>query len=197
MTAYRVFFIAIALSVGSFISQNLPAADAQRPADSKPDAKPAEKIHMDRSANPNKSGGDAVGDRGGLFRKFISELSQEDLEMLKKLNRDNPEAFREELRKRMESKRGEFEEQNGKASELAEKFRKTRGDNEKAKIKNELRDSVKEEFVKKMELNRKRLEQAEKQLGEFKVKLDERNKKADEIIDGRVNDLLKDPGMKW
>ena len=48
-----------------------------------------------------------------------------------------------------------------------------------------------------MELNRKRLEQAEKQLGEFKVKLDERNKKADEIIDGRVNDLLKDPGMKW
>ena len=199
MSTLRVFFIAIVISVLPFVSRDLPAADAQKPADSKPAAKPADKIRMDKPsvANSNKGGADAFGDRGGLFRKFISELSPEDLEKLKKLNKDNPEAFREEMRKRMESKRGEFEEQNSKASELAGKFRKTNDDNEKAKIKTELRDSVKEEFERKMEMNSKRLEQAEKQLGEFKVKLDERKKKADEIIDGRVNDLLKDPGMKW
>jgi len=194
-----VFFIAIALSVLSFVSQDIPAADAQKPADSKSDAKPADKIRTDKpsAANLKKGGGDAFGDKGGLFRKFISELSQEDLEKLKKLNKENPEAFKEEMRKRMESKRSEFEGQNSKASELAGKFHSAQNDNEKAKIKDELRNSVKKEFDSKMEMNRKRLEQAEKQLGEFKVKLDERKKKADEIIDGRVGDLLKDPGMKW
>ncbi len=198
MSTFRVFIIAIALSVLSIISQALIAADIQKPADSKSDAKPADKIHMERSSSayPNKGGADSFGDKGGLFRKFITELSTEDLEKLKKLNKENPEAFREEMRKRLEFKRGEHEEQNGKASALAEKFRKV-GDNEKAKIKSDLRNSVKEEFEKKMELNLKRLEQAEKQLGEFKIKLDERKQKADEIIDGRVNDLLKDPGMKW
>lgn len=197
MPTCRVFFIAIALSLQQLVLQNLQAADVQKPADSKTDTKPADKIHMDRTANPNKSGGDAFGDKGGLFRKFIAGLSQDDLEKLKKLNKENPEAFREELRKKMESKRSELDGQDNKASELAEKFRNTQGDSEKAKVKNALRDSVKEEFEKKMEINRKRLEQAEKQLAEFKIKLNERKKKADEIIDGRVNDLLKDPGMKW
>ncbi len=199
MSAYGVFFIAIALSVLSFISIDLKAADIQKQADSKPDAKIADKVRMDKSASANlgKGGTDAFGDKGGLFRKFISELSPEDLERLKKLNKENPEAFREEIRKKLESKRSESEGQNKQASELAEKFRKADADKEKVKIKNELRDSVKDEFEKKMEINRKRLEQAEKQLSEFKVKLDERKKKADEIIDGRVNDLLKDPGMKW
>ncbi|MCX6983323.1 MAG: hypothetical protein NT118_01040 [Lentisphaerae bacterium] len=199
MSTLRVFFIAVAVSVLPFVSQDLPAADAQKLADSKPVAKSADKIRMDKPsvASPNKGGTDAFGDKGGLFRKFISELSPEDLEGLKKLNKDNPEAFREEMRKRMDSKRSELEGQNSKASELAGKFRKAGDDNEKAKIKSELRDSVKEEFEKKMEMNSKRLEQAEKQLGEFRAKLDERKKKADEIIDGRVNDLLKDPGMKW
>ena len=199
MSAYGMFFIAIALSVLSFISIDLKAADVQKQADYKPDAKIADKGRMDKSAAANlgKSGTDAFGDKGGLSRKFISELSPEDLERLKKLNKENPEAFREEIRKKLEAKRSEAEGQNKQASELAEKFRKAEGDKEKVKIKGELRDSVKDEFEKKMEINRKRLEQAEKQLSEFKVKLDERKKKADEIIDGRVNDLLKDPGMKW
>ncbi|MFA6291307.1 MAG: hypothetical protein WC637_05960 [Victivallales bacterium] len=199
MSTFRMFIIALTLSVLSIISQTLIAADTEKPADSKSAAKPADKIHMDRasSAYSKKGGGDAYGDKGGLFKKFITELSQEDLEKLKKLNKENPEAFREEMRTRMEFKRGGHEEQNSNASALAEKFRKVQGDNEKAKIKSELRDSVKEEFEKKMEMNFKRLEQAEKQLGEFKIKLDERKRKADEIIDGRVNDLLKDPGMKW
>ncbi len=201
MAICRLFIIAVALSALSLVPQRLLAADAQKPTDSRPSVKPADKspVNKTTAVNPGKGGSDASADkdRGGLFRKFITDLSQEDFEKLKKLNKDNPEAFREELRKRMESKRSELEEQNGKASELAEKFRKVQGDNEKAKIKSDLRDSVKEEFERKMEMNRKRLEQAEKQLGEFRAKLDERRTKADEIINGRVNDLLKDPGMKW
>ena len=197
MSTFRVIFTAISLSVLSFVSQDLLAADAQKPVP-KADAKSMDKVRTDKPAtNPNKVAGDNFGDRGGLFGKFISELSQEDFERLKKLNKDNPEAFREEIRKKMESKRSELGEQNGKASELAEKFRKTQDDSEKEKIKNELRNSVKEEFDRKMELNFKRLEQAEKQLGEFKARLDDRKKKTEEIIDGRVNDLLKDPNMKW
>ncbi len=195
----RLFFVAISLSVLFFIPQGLPAADIQKPADAKADGKHADKPRIDKSSESGsgKGGGSAFGDRGGLFSKFICGLSQEDLEKLKKLSKDNPEAFREEIRKKMESKRTEFDGQNSKASELAEKFRKAINDTERVKIKGELRDSVKDEFEKKMEINRKRLEQAEKQLGEFRLKLDERKQKADEIIDGRVNDLLRDPAMKW
>lgn len=199
MSKNRLFFVAISLSVLFFIQQGLPAADIQKPVDSKTDGKHADKTRMDKSSEPGsvKGGSNAFGDRGGLFSKFISELSQEDLEKLKKLSKENPEAFREEIRRKMESKRSELDGQNSKASELAEKFRNALNDTERAKIKGELRDSVKDEFEKKMEINRKRLEQAEKQLGEFRLKLDERKQKADEIIDGRVNDLLKDPSMKW
>lgn len=196
---YKVLLIAITVSLSAFASQNLTAADVQKPVDPKSEVKHGDKAHADKpsSANTGKGGGSSYGDRGGLFGKFISELSQDDLEKLKKLSKDNPEAFREEIRKRMESKRTEFDGQNSNATELAEKIRKTQSDTEKAKLKAELRNSVKDEFEKKMEINRKRLEQAEKQLGEFRLKLDERTQKADEIIDGRVNDLLKDPGMKW
>lgn len=195
----RVLFIAIAVSLLFFATQNLLAADAQKPADPKSEARHGDKTRMDKpsSSNPVRGGGSSYIDKGGLFGKFISELSQEDLEKLKKLSKENPEAFREEIRKRTESKKTEFDGQNSNATELAEKIRKAQSDTEKAKIKSELRISVKEEFEKKMEINRKRLEQAEKQLGEFRIKLEERTQKADEIIDGRVNDLLKDPGMKW
>jgi lipoate-protein ligase A len=199
MSKYRLFFVAVSMSVLFFIQQWLPAADIQKPVDSKTDGKRADKTRIDKSSESGsgKGGGSAFGDRGGLFSKFISELSQEDLERLKKLSKENPEGFREEIRKKMESNRSEFDGQNSKASELAEKFRKALNDTEKAKVKGELRDSVKDEFEKKMEINLKRLEQAEKQLGEFRLKLDERKQKADEIIDGRVNDLLRDPSMKW
>jgi len=199
MSKYSFFLVAISLSVLFFIQQGLPAADIQKTVDSKTDGKHADKTRMDKSSEPGsvKGGISAFGDRGGLFSKFISELSQEDLEKLKKLSKENPEAFREEIRRKMESKRSEFDGQNTKASELADKFRNALNDTERAKIKGELRDSVKDEFEKKMEINRKRLEQAEKQLGEFRLKLDERKQKADEIIDGRVNDLLRDPSMKW
>jgi lipopolysaccharide export LptBFGC system permease protein LptF len=199
MSKCGVFLIAIALSVLPFIPQNAIAAEIQKQADSKSGAKLTDKIHMERSSatNPGRGGSDAFGDRNGIFRKFISDLSQEELERLKKLSKENPETYREEMRKRLEFKRSERDEQSNKLNELVEKFRNTKGEDNKAKIKNELTVLVKEEFDKKMAMNLKHLEQAEKKFAEFKAKLVERKKKADEIIDGRVEDLLKDPNTKW
>ena len=40
-------------------------------------------------------------------------------------------------------------------------------------------------------------EKAEKQFNEFKAKYEDRKKNADQIIDGRVNDIIKNPNLKW
>jgi len=195
MSNYRMFLFATALLALPFMSQGALATELQKTPDNRSGGGSPDKINMGKNPANNQNLGEK--DRSAPFRKFLTDLSQEDFERLKKLSKENPEEFKEEVRKRTDSKKTGYEGSNSKSSELAEKFRKSKDEKEKSNIKNELRNSVKEEFDRKMEINLKRLDQAEKQLGEFKAKLDDRKRKADEIIDSRVNDLLKDPNIKW
>jgi hypothetical protein len=132
-----------------------------------------------------------------LLKKFMGKMSQEEIEKLKSMHDENPEAFRAEMMKRMRERKDEFEEKNSKSMELSKKYHSTDDEAEKARIKEELTSAVASEFDEKMKKNRERFEKAEKQMQEFKRKIEEREKNRGQIIRDRMDELLKDPDLKW
>ncbi len=140
--------------------------------------------------------GDSLDSRP-LLKKFIGKMSQEEIGKLKAMHDENPEAFRAEMMKRMRERRDEFESKNSKSMELSKKYHSTGDEAEKARIKEELANAVASEFDEKMKKNRERLEKAEKQMHEFKRKIEEREKNRGQIIQDRMDELLKDPDLKW
>jgi len=141
----------------------------------------------------------------GMMKKLLEQsLSDEDKANLKKMAFENPDEFREEMHKRFQSIHQKRLEDNKKLAELLKACRDASTPEAKQQALDKLRALVKEQFVQKMELNKKRLEETEKnlqeaskRLDEFKRKFEERSSRADQIIDERVKDLLKDPNLDW
>ncbi|HBC85608.1 MAG TPA: hypothetical protein DCZ94_01510 [Lentisphaeria bacterium] len=189
MIKRRTIFLSIAaFSVFAFANSMLCAENAAKPSE---EQRPAEK---ERSGKLQIEG---MKDRSESVTKFISQLTPDEIEKFKKLQKENPDAYKEEIKKKLESRKNERDEQTAKLNELVEKYRNSRKDDEKMKIKEELKILIKAEFDKKMESSRQRLEQAEKQLQDFKAKYEDRKKNADQIVEGRITDLITDPNMKW
>ncbi len=132
-----------------------------------------------------------------LLKKFMGKMSQEEIEKLKSMHDENPDAFRAEMMNRMKERKDEFESKNSKSMDLSKKYHSTDDETEKARIKEELSSVVASEFDEKMKKNRERFEKAEKQMQEFKRKIEEREKNRDQIIQDRMDELLKDPDLKW
>ncbi|GEM_PF-4742744 len=183
----RTIILGLALAITAWTAAVFAADENAKPSD---EQKPAAKEGQAKSEQPQSESKEK-----DFIKKFFS--SPEEVEKFKKLQKENPDAFRDEVKKKMDGRKAEREEVSTRTNELVEKYQKAQTDADKAKIKEELKASIKAEFDKKMDSSKQRLDHAEKQLQEFKSKYDERKKNADQIVDTRLEELLKDPKLKW
>ncbi len=141
----------------------------------------------------------------GFMKKALEQcLTDEEKASLKKLAFENPDEFREEMHKRFQSMHQKRQEESRKSSELLKAYREAASPEAKQQALDKIKALVKEQFAQKMELNKKRLDETErnlqeasKRLEDFKRKYEDRKAKADQIVDERVKDLLKDPNLEW
>ena len=133
----------------------------------------------------------------GRFSQVMSRLTEEERNELAELRKTDKEAFRNKIRELAKKYKRQFAAERKQMNELAKKIRKATSEDEKSKLKDELRSILRKQFDAKMAINRRNYEQAAKRLKDLKKRLDARQKKADQIIERKLQDLTEDPDLKW
>ena len=107
-----------------------------------------------------------------------------------KLQREDPEKFREAMHKKVEEivRREKAERQI--IQELAEKYKAAGNDSDKAAAKRQLTELVKRRFNKRLAGNRRQLEAMKRQTVKLEQELDRREKNADKIVSMLVDSVL-------
>mgnify|MGYP001545066878 CR=1 FL=1 len=132
----------------------------------------------------------------------LKEENPEEYERLMKLREDDPEAFRQALHARLRNKMGDrvrkmHEAGEKETLELAEKYHAAEAAEEKAEIKEQLTALVKQTFDERVETQKEMLKRMEAKLAEFRENIAKREAKRDEICAERVEQLTRDPALKW
>jgi hypothetical protein len=182
-TFIKISVLGLSMLSGAFLA-NLNAQDNAKWNKSK-----------ERSNNKNTSR-----QKGGGMQRLhmlMSSLSEEDRNELIKLRKEDPRKFRELLQKKAREARQKKQERDKKLKDLVNSYKKAENKEEKSEILQRITEETEKEFKEKMDINLRRLEEAEKKVREFRNKYETRKKKAKEIIDQRVKDLIRDPALKW
>ncbi|NOY75529.1 MAG: hypothetical protein GXP32_07025 [Kiritimatiellaeota bacterium] len=133
----------------------------------------------------------------GKMGMLLSRLSEEERKELAELRKTDKEAFRDKIKELVKKYKKQWERERKKVKALAKKIRNATSEDEKEKLKDELRTLLSKQFDAKMVVNRKNYEQAEKRLKELKKRLDARESKAAEIIERKLQEMTEDPDLKW
>lgn len=148
------------------------------------------------------------GPRGEITERLRDQFQQRNPEEYKKLMelRDtDPEAFRAKMREIMQKNmqfggpggRGMALAEEEKANEIAKRYLAASAPEEKEQIKAELRKAVEAAFDKRMELQQQRFGDLEGRVKKAKEELETRQKNRDSIIQNRMDELTKDPKLRW
>ena len=136
-------------------------------------------------------------DRGRAFsRTLLAQLSDDERANLKRLQREDPKAFRDELKKIVRRHHRETDEEQKQLRDLAKQVKAAKGE-ERKKLLQKLTKLVEKIFDRRMKANWKSYENAAKRLEELKSTLKKREQHRNEIVAGKVESLLRDPALKW
>lgn len=179
----KLFIIVLAFCVFTQVfSQQNDSEHAKKAGDKK------QQVFLDKRMH----GGD-----NSPFRELYATLSEQEKAELKKLQQENPEAFREKLKQKIQALKQKKNEENSKLKSLSKKYQEASLPEEKQQVLKQIREITEKQFDQKMETNRKALENIEKRFAELKKKYEEREQKRSEIIESRVLELTKDPSLEW
>ena len=132
------------------------------------------------------------GDRGRgphLWRAF-SELSDEERAAMVKLQREDPEKFREAMYKKVEEIIRREKAERRIIQELVEKYKAAGSDGDKAAVKRQLTELMRRRFNKRLAGNRRQLEAMKRQAVKLEKELVRREKNADKIVSMLVDSVL-------
>ena len=132
----------------------------------------------------------------------LKEEEPEEFERLTALRRENPEQFRQEIRKRVTDRvRERRAEQVGpeeqECLELSGKYRETADPAAKQEIKDRIRETVRVAFDKRLERTEKWLDFTEKRLAKARADHEFQQQNRDKICENRVEELTADPRLNW
>ena len=185
----KMFLIALALflTAGVLPAQETAPAKAEKPS-FKPPMPP--QGHLPKPDRPGTHRRD-----NAIFWRVMSSLSQEERKNLMELQAKNPDEFRKEIQKRMETLRAKEAETEKKFRQLTEDYRNADSDEKRQKIREELTSMVRERFMKRMadsERNlkdmKRRTELLEKELARKKENADQEiTRLADKILSGEIS----------
>lgn len=129
----------------------------------------------------------------GMFAGYLEENDPERLEELKKLKTEDPEKFREEIKEIREEIKEKIQAERKEFKELVDKYRESQTEDNKAAI----REKLAEQFNKHMEREKRRVGKIEEHLKKAKERCEKRAGKMDEIINSKLDDITKDPDLRW
>lgn len=133
-----------------------------------------------------------------MIQQIMEGMTQEDRDKLFGLHRENPNKFREEMRKRIKSYRKTGSENElPEIQKLVNMYHKANSDSERLKIESQIKEMTRKQFEKRMRKSAKQLESLEKKVKQLRGQIENREKYSQTIIDNRVSELLKDPNLKW
>ena len=128
--------------------------------------------------------------------KIMSKLSKDEKLRLRELRTNDPAAFREEMGKIIKKSKQGRNKRDPEMRNMIKSYHNA-SDEDKPAIKQKITELVRKQFDKKMDVNRKNYEKAQKRLQELKNKLTERENNADVIIQNRVDFLTQNPALHW
>ena len=156
---------------------------------------------------PRHTESDEHGPRGPMARlhAWIEELKENDpdeYERLMALREEDPQAFRQEIRKRLGERMKQHMRQHAgpeeqKCMELARRYHAADSAGEKAEIKEQLEDAVQAAFDARLEQQETMLEKMEERLDQLREHLATRKAHREKICDERVDELTANPAVRW
>ncbi len=142
---------------------------------------------------------------GSLFFEQLKEENPEKFEEITRLREENPDEFRRKLRELAGSSgrghgmgagpAGRLEEQ--KCQELTRLYHEAKDQDEKGRIRAELREAVQAVFDQRLETHRARLQDMESRFRKMREMLEARESNRDAVCEERLKELTKDPALSW
>ncbi len=127
----------------------------------------------------------------GLWKAF-STLSPEEQRELMKIQRQDPEKFKQLMQAKIEVIYQQEQIRRQKQNELVQKYHAEKDPAVREKIKAELRKKINDDFQKRLAANRRDLENNKKRIARMEVELQKREKKRDKIVEAILLNRLSD-----
>ena len=127
----------------------------------------------------------------GLWKAF-STLSPEEQRELMKIQRQDPEKFKQLMQAKVEALYKAEQSRRQEQNELVKKYHSAKNPAEKEKIKAELRKKINEDFQKRLAATRRDLETNKKRIARMETELQKREKKRDKIVEAILLNRLSD-----
>jgi len=139
------------------------------------------------------------------FKGWLEQIKKEDpekFEKLMKLRETNPDEFRKQIsalaRKRFQKRRLEnMPPEERRCIELSRQYARTENPDEKAQIKAQLQEAVEKAFDARIRERLERLERMESELKRIRGQIEERKENRGRICTARVEELTRDPRLRW
>ncbi len=134
-----------------------------------------------------------------VWRAFSRLTEQQRLEMLK-LQSSDPEQFRQKMRELGEALRKEDMARFAELRKAVESYRASKDEAERAVLKKTITEHVREDYMERLEDNKRQLEEMKRRTKFLEGELAKREANADQIIKVRVESILKgelpEPGKR-
>lgn len=138
---------------------------------------------------------------GGRIMQRLQEENPEEFRRLMQLRQENPEQFQGELRdlvrRRMQKRAGAGRNHENQALNLARQYREAESEEDKARLRDELEQSVRQAFDADLSQREEMVENMERKITELRQMLVRRRENKTRICADRVEELLRDPELKW
>jgi hypothetical protein len=140
---------------------------------------------------------------GDDAKRIIMQMRNENPEEYRELMilmRENPEQFRERIQELSEERGGaqnDMREAEDRLRTLAQQYHAAEGDEAKTEIKADLEKAIDEAFEVKLEMQQDQMERMRKQLQEMEKRLEERKADKAAVCADRLEQLLKNPRLRW
>lgn len=141
--------------------------------------------------------------------EWLRANNPKEFERLQALHKENPDAFRKEMRRALqEYAKKEHPEQykqfakmrksEERLQKLAKQYRAAQDPAEKTKIEQDMRTELEQQFAEKQKMRQQELEALEKRLNEFRASLLSREQNKEAMIDMRIKALTEGPdAVNW
>jgi hypothetical protein len=140
-----------------------------------------------------------------LAGKWMERLKQDnpdEFRRMQELREEDPERFQQVVRERLRDRVGStLKEMVGRyddrARELSRKYHEATSEEQKAELRQQLEDAVGEAFDARLSGQKRLLKRLEEQLDNLRGRIETREAHKDEICRQRLQELTRDPDLRW
>jgi hypothetical protein len=184
--------LATLLAAAVFLADGALAEDAAETESPTASARRSGEVRGDRD-EPGRRGGTPGGRRQPSLDNLAETMSPEEFAELRRLQREDPAAFRRKVHEGIRQFRQQRNEDYQRLRTLQQAYHEATDDAARELARAALAQAVTAEFAEQMEGNRQRLEQSRARLAEVERKFSERQANAEQTVANRIRELTEGP----